>query len=61
MPEQLIQRRTTRGSAMGRLSLGRTPLRWGAASTSSRKMLEDGLALFERQVEDEGRRRGERS
>lgn len=50
----------TRNSVMQRWSAGRTPLRWDAASSPARRTFEDDLALFERQVENEARRREER-
>ena len=55
-----IQSRT-QNSLMKRWGLGRAPLRWSAGSSPAGRKFEEDLALFERQVEEEGRRRGERS
>ena len=59
MAEQLQSR--TGNSVTLRWSAGRTPLRWRTASSKGRRTFEDDLALFERQVRDELRRRDTRS
>ncbi len=58
MAEQLHS--TTGSSAMLRWSAGRTPLRWRTTSSREKRTFEDDLALFERQVRDETRRRDPR-
>ncbi len=45
---------------MLRWSAGRTPLRWRTTSSREKRTFEDDLALFERQVRDETRRRDPR-
>lgn len=51
----------TRNSVMQRWSVGRTPLRWNAGSPTGKKTFEKELALFERQVRYEVRRRDTRT